>query len=97
MHKFDNDRDLAQSLLPGSLRTMTSQQFADLGKSEVAYLRELSGTALLLLVPNIQLLPGIDNYFVLLAADGEPLMVSDERESVIDWLDAHGAQMAVLQ
>lgn len=96
MHKFDNNHDVDKSELPGSLRKMTSQQFADLGKSEIAYLRELNGMALLQLVPNIQLLPGIDNYFVLLAADGEPLMVSDERDSVIDWLEAHGAQMAVI-
>ncbi|MCB9992708.1 MAG: DUF1150 family protein [Hyphomicrobiaceae bacterium] len=97
MHKFDNDLSFGRPALLGALRAMTSEQFRELGKTEVAYLRELDGQTLKGLLPNIQLLPGIDAYFLLLAADGEPLMVSDDRESVIDWLETRNATLAVRQ
>lgn len=67
------------------LKTLTPAQFAALGGSAVVFIREIGGDALGRMVRS----PDFEkdgSYHLVMSADGSPLFVSDNQDSVADWL-----------
>ena len=62
---------------------LESGEFADLGTEFVAYMREIPGEELAGLLPDTPELEPASTYWVLFAANGEPLMVSDDSSEIL--------------
>lgn len=64
-------------------QVMPEQTFAGLGGGRIAYVRPIKSEALSAAFPNVPpLAPGLE-LWVLLGADGTPIMVADTREAVV--------------
>ncbi len=64
-------------------QTMTPETFADLGGGRLAYVRPLNADEARGLFPTMpQVAPGLE-LWALLAADGSPIMLSDNREALV--------------
>ena len=62
---------------------MSDEEFADLGQGEWAYIRPLTTEQARLVFPTVDdLPPGVDLY-ALLAADGTPIVLTDDRGTAI--------------
>jgi hypothetical protein len=62
---------------------MPEHTFAGLGGGRIAYVRPIKSEALSAAFPNVPpLAPGLD-LWVLLGADGTPIMVADSRDAVV--------------
>lgn len=79
-----------------SLKAMTRQQFADYRMSDLVYVRTLNRQQLFTLIPDIEAAPQADLFWVLVAANGQPVMVTDQYDALDDWLSEHDADMAVI-
>lgn len=63
--------------------TMTQGEFAHLGEGQVAYLRRMSSDDLIGRFPGMpEIAPGLE-LWALFAADGRPILLSDERERAV--------------
>ncbi|MEQ8296056.1 MAG: DUF1150 family protein [Nitratireductor sp.] len=63
--------------------TMSQAQFAHLGEGAVAYLRKVSSDELRGRYPGLpDMAPGLE-LWALFAANGQPIMLTDERESAL--------------
>ena len=63
--------------------TMTSSEFAHLGEGSVAYLRKVSSEELLGRFPNLgEIAPGMV-LWALFAANGQPILLSDQRDRAV--------------
>ncbi|MBL8580946.1 MAG: DUF1150 family protein [Rhizobiaceae bacterium] len=63
--------------------TMTQGEFAHLGEGQVAYLRKMSSDDLIGRFPGMpEIAPGLQ-LWALFAADGRPILLSDERERAV--------------
>jgi hypothetical protein len=66
-----------------NLAVMSAGDFARLGEGDVAYIRQLDSGEAVRLFPSVKGIPeGIDLY-ALLGADGTPLSLRDNRNSVL--------------
>lgn len=76
--------------------TITQEELLHIGEENVAYIRELSVSDFEILYPGI--LDGETPYklFALLGADGEPLMISDDRSLAEANADEHDLEMVSL-
>lgn len=76
--------------------TITKEDLLHIGEEHVAYIRELSVSDFETLYPGI--LDGELPYklFALLGADGEPLMISDDRSAAEANADEHDLEMVSL-
>jgi hypothetical protein len=64
-------------------QTLTANEFAHLGEGIVAYLREIDASDLAGKFPGMpQIAPGT-RLWALFAADGSPILLSDERERAL--------------
>lgn len=69
---------------PDHKSILAAEEFAALGNNLIAYMREMNGDALAELLPDLTQLDAASRYWVLFAADGEPLMVSDQQSELIN-------------
>lgn len=59
-------------------------EFATLGTGKVGYIRKMNSNILNQLYPNLsQIAPGID-VWTLFAADGQPILLADERSTAME-------------
>jgi len=66
---------------------MTPESFAGLGGGRIAYVRPMRSEEVKTLFPDVPpIAPGLD-LWALLAADGTPIMLADNREALV--LNAH--------
>ena len=63
---------------------LTPEELARLGSGRVAYVREVRAQDLVRDFPDIGALPPKSRLFVLHGADGAPIMLSDDRNRVIE-------------
>ncbi|QDZ02171.1 DUF1150 family protein [Nitratireductor mangrovi] len=63
--------------------TMSQDQFAHLGEGAVAYLRKVSSDDLRGRFPNLPEIASGLELWALFAANGQPIMLTDERESAL--------------
>ena len=63
---------------------LASEDFAALGNDFIAYMREIPGAELADLLPQDTDLEEDRTYWVLFAADGQPLMVSDQSTELLN-------------
>ena len=63
---------------------LEAEEFAALGNNLVAYMREMRGWEIAELIPDTSGLHNQTVYWVLFAADGEPLMVSDQASELMN-------------
>jgi hypothetical protein len=64
-------------------RRMTDKAFATLGGARVAYIKAMRSEDVAFICPDAPLLAPGQNVFVLHAADGTPILVTDSREAAI--------------
>ena len=62
---------------------MSTETFAALGENRVAYIRAIASEQVAFLCAEAPLLPPGHRVFVLHAADGTPIMLTDSREAAI--------------
>lgn len=84
MFEKRNDEAAAQALMH-PLKSLTLAQFAALGSDAVAYVRPVSGRFLSTLIEDAQFDPDTQ-YQLLMSADGTPLLVTDTKDAVAEWL-----------
>jgi len=68
------------------LRHLTAAQFMALGGNAVVYVRPIKGAALAAMMEEGDDVAADDEFQLVVAADGSPLMVGDTEEAVADWL-----------
>ena len=74
-----------QTPLDNPLRHLTPAQFMALGGNAVVYVRSVSAEQLSDFMDEGHL-TGQDDYQIVVAADGSPLLVADSPEAVEEWL-----------
>ncbi|MDP2620957.1 MAG: DUF1150 domain-containing protein [Hyphomicrobiales bacterium] len=62
---------------------LSADEFAHLGGGEVAYIREIEAQDAIGQFPSARRLPATARLFVLHAADGTPILLGDNRDTVI--------------
>lgn len=69
------------------LKSISAAEFAALGADNVAFVRPISGTELVELVPQAEIEPEDAMVHLLMSGDGTPLLVTDSLDAVDDWLE----------
>lgn len=76
------------------LRGLTAMEFAQLGGSDVAYVREVTVEELEAMLPDVEI-PATDSELQLvMSAEGRPLLIADSPEAVGEWLGGNEIQVA---
>lgn len=96
MQKFETESSTSPIQSAANLKSMTQQQFADYRATDLVYVRGLNKDQLLALIPDIGATSPVEVFWVLVAANGQPIMVSDQYEALGDWLLDNEADLAVL-
>lgn len=74
---------------------LSAEEFLALGGEEIVYRRRLTGKQLKAFVPEAKNAPEAQIFEALFSADGTPLLVTDDKRSLTDWLDEAGMDMAL--
>tara|TARA_R110002020_G_scaffold58459_1_gene160293 strand:+ start:1648 stop:1935 length:288 start_codon:yes stop_codon:yes gene_type:complete len=94
MYEKRNDMAAADRTIH-PLRSLTRAQFAALGGDAVAYMRPVTGAVLDTFIDDA-VFEAEAEYQLLMAADGTPLLVADNSDSVNDWLGENNLGLATL-
>ena len=62
---------------------LSADEFADLGGGELVYIREVAAHDAIGQFPAARMLPATERLFVLHAADGTPILLGENRNTVI--------------
>ena len=62
---------------------MSDEEFADLGSGQWAYIKPLTSEEAQIAFPSVEDLPEGVDLFVLLAADGTPIVLTDDEDTAI--------------
>jgi hypothetical protein len=81
--------------LDNPLRNLTTAQFMALGGNAVVYVKPISAAKLSEFMDEDEFNGGQD-YQIVVAADGSPLLVADSEEAVEDWLADRNYGIAAL-
>lgn len=76
------------------LKTIDEQQFAALGGNHVVFVRTISGGDLGTLIPEAAEMPDDATFHLVMAANGAPMMVSDNVEALNEWLGENEVEVA---
>jgi len=68
------------------LRHLTTAQFMALGGNAVVYIRAIEGSALAALMDDVDEAAAGQEFQMVVAADGSPLLVADSEDAVAEWL-----------
>lgn len=71
------------------------EEFLALGGEDVVYRRRLTGKELKAFLPEAKNAPEAQVFEALFGADGTPLLVTDDKRSLANWLDEAGMDMAL--
>ena len=75
---------------------MSDEEFADLGAGEWAYIRTLTSEEAQIAFPSVDDLPENVDLFALLAADGTPLVLTDDEGTAISHAIGDDLELAML-
>ncbi len=67
------------------LRNMSAAEFMALGSNAVVYVKQMRGEDVSRLLPQAGPVEDAD-YHLVISADGHPLMIADNAESLAEWL-----------
>ena len=81
--------------LDNPLRNLTAEQFMALGGNAVVYVKPISAAKLSQFMDEDEFSGGED-YQIVVAADGSPLLVADSEEAVEEWLADRNYGIALL-
>lgn len=88
---------LSQALHGGvihPLKSLNAEQFAALGGNRVVFTRMISGAELTPIVPEASDMPEDAIFHLVMAANGAPMMVSDNLEALNGWLGENEVEVA---
>lgn len=92
----NTDANETTNAVSNPLRGLSEQQFAALGGDSVVFVRRISADDLARLVPQAAMAPQQDEFHLVVAANGAPLMVSDTMGAVDEWIADHDMERAPL-
>lgn len=92
-----NDGFERNSVGPLSEPIMSDEEFADLGAGEWAYIKTLTSEEAQAAFPSVDDLPAGIDLFALLAADGTPLVLTDDEGTAISHAIGDDLELALLQ
>jgi hypothetical protein len=72
-----------------TLKSITTQEFADLGAEAIVYAQQISAAELKLLFADAMSEVPEGNLTLLMSAAGVPLLVTDNDQAIGDWLEQH--------
>ena len=75
---------------------LSADEFAHLGGGEIAYIREIEAQDAIGQFPAARNLPATARLFVLHAADGTPILLGDDRDTVIANAREHSLEPVAL-
>lgn len=96
----DKPQDKAQLATPNvalhPLKALSKAEFAALGAKSVVFQREISAEDLETLIPNTPIPSEATMFYLVVSADGSPVLVTDTFDAVEDWLDDSDADLALV-
>ena len=89
MHDKPQDKTKTPVPVPGihPLKGLTQAEFAALGAHQVVFEREINAERLTQLLPGAEIQSESSVFYLIVAADGSPILVTDSYDAVEDWLD----------
>ena len=75
---------------------MSDEEFADLGSGQWAYIKALTSEEAQIAFPSVEDLPSGVDLFVLLAADGTPIVLTDDEDTAISHAMGDELELAML-
>jgi hypothetical protein len=75
-----------QSIFDNPLRHLTTAQFMALGGNAVVYIRPIQGSELSAFMDDVDEEAADQEFQMVVAADGSPLLVADSEDAVAEWL-----------
>jgi hypothetical protein len=75
------------------MKSLTAEEFAALGGEHVVFVRDISGQGLAAFVPQATFVPEDGKFMLVMSADGSPLLVTDTRDAVNEWIDNHSVEV----
>ena len=75
-----------ETVFDNPLRHLTDAQFMALGGNAVVYIRPITGDKLSEFMAEFDASDAEQEFQLVVAADGSPLMVADSQEAVAEWL-----------
>lgn len=69
------------------LSAMSEEEFAALGAEGVVFARPISGIELARFIPEARNVPEDAVFQMVMSADGSPVLVTDNKDTVFDWLE----------
>jgi len=92
----DHNERFEVFLSAGHEPVMTDEEFADLGAGEWAYIKTLTSEEAQIAFPSVNDLPNGVDLFALLAADGTPLVLTDDEGTAISHAMGDDLELAQL-
>lgn len=74
-----------EQTIDNPLRNLTEAQFMALGGNAVVYVKHVKGSEMGPILPGAEFDDQSD-FHIVVSADGQPLMVGDSEDAVVDWL-----------
>jgi len=69
------------------LRNLSEDEFAALGGKNMVFVRSISARELALFLPEAKSMPGDVQFQMIMAANGSPILVSDNQSALLDWFE----------
>ena len=82
---YDKSNDLHDGTEAHPLKSLTAAEFMALGGKAVVYVKAMNGTALSEMTGNRNFEDG-DDFQVVVSADGQPMLIADSEDAVVEWL-----------
>ncbi len=74
------------------LRSISEEDFVDLGVGHVVFVRSISAGNLKTFVPEAQSMPADVQFQMIVAANGAPVLIADNREAIEDWFEQNSVR-----
>jgi len=82
---YDKSNDLPDGNASHPLKSLTAAEFMALGGKAVVYVKAMNGAALSEMTGNRNFEHG-DDFQVVVSADGQPMLIADSEDAVLEWL-----------
>lgn len=82
---YDKSNDLPDGNATHPLKSLTAAEFMALGGKAVVYVKPMNGAALSEMTGNHNFEDG-DDFQVVVSADGQPMLIADSEDAVVEWL-----------
>lgn len=98
MHDKPTHRSTGDTNLPpvNPLKLLSPAEFAALGVHSVVFARAIDASDLSDLLPQAEVHPDAGALILLMSADGTPIMVTDSRDALDDWLQEQPVSLAAV-